>query len=76
MSPTNTIRASVVQACTIGYDLDATLEKMERLVKVAKERDGTQLVVFPEALSVPNPFHHPNSTLSELRSCLYIYVCI
>ena len=52
MSPTNTIRASVVQACTVRYDLDATLEKMERLVKVAKERDGSGMVVFPEALSV------------------------
>ncbi|KAG7562692.1 hypothetical protein FFLO_01852 [Filobasidium floriforme] len=49
MSPTNTIRASVVQACTVRYDLDATLEKMERLVKVAKERDGSGMVVFPEA---------------------------
>lgn len=55
MSPTNTIRASVVQACTVRYDLDATLEKMERLVKVAKERDGSGMVVFPEALSVRNP---------------------
>jgi predicted amidohydrolase len=52
MSPANTIRASVVQACTVRYDLDATLEKMERLIKVAKERDGSGMVVFPEALSV------------------------
>lgn len=49
MSPTNTIRASVIQACTVRYDLDATLLKMERLVKVAKERDGSGMVVFPEA---------------------------
>ena len=50
MSPANSIRASVIQACTVGYDLDATLEKMERLVKTAKQEDDTQLAVFPEAL--------------------------
>jgi predicted amidohydrolase len=55
MSPINTIRASVAQACTVRYDLDATLLKMERLVKVAKERDGSGMVVFPEALSVQDP---------------------
>ena len=46
----NLIKASVIQCSTVKYDLDATLEKMDRLVKVAKERDGSQLAVFPEAL--------------------------
>ena len=50
MSKPNTIRASVVQACTVGYDLEATLTKMERLVKQAKEESDTQFAVFPEAL--------------------------
>lgn len=46
----NLIKASVIQCSTVKYDLDATLEKMDRLVKVARERDGSQLAVFPEAL--------------------------
>jgi len=43
------IRASVAQCCTSSYDLAKTLEKMRRLVKLAKERDNSQLIVFPEA---------------------------
>jgi predicted amidohydrolase len=46
------IRASVIQAGTAAYDLEATLQKLERLVRLAKERDDTELVVFPEALCV------------------------
>ena len=46
----NTIRASVVQTCTASFNLSDTLEKFESLTKLAKERDGTQLAVFPEAL--------------------------
>ena len=42
------VRASVVQACTASYSLQATLEKLERYVQEAKG-DGAQLVVFPEA---------------------------
>ncbi|KAI5450839.1 Nitrilase [Naganishia albida] len=49
MSSSNTIKASVIQCSTVKYDLDATLEKMDRLVKVARGRDGSQLAVFPEA---------------------------
>lgn len=45
--------ASVAQAATHKYDLEATLIKLERLVKLAKERDGSGLIVFPEALCVP-----------------------
>jgi len=43
------LRASVVQACTVAYSLEDTLDKLERLTRLAKERDGTQLAVFPEA---------------------------
>lgn len=46
----NTIRASVVQAATAAYSLSETLDKLERLTRFAKERDGAQLAVFPEAL--------------------------
>jgi predicted amidohydrolase len=46
----NIIKASVVQCSTVKYDLDATLDKMDLLVKLAWERDGSQLAVFPEAL--------------------------
>ncbi|KAJ9115391.1 hypothetical protein QFC22_005146 [Naganishia vaughanmartiniae] len=45
----NIIKASVVQCSTVKYDLNATLDKMDRLVKLARERDGSQLAVFPEA---------------------------
>ena len=46
----STIRASVVQTCTASYNLSDTLQKFENLTKLAKHRDDTQLVVFPEAL--------------------------
>jgi hypothetical protein len=43
--------ASVVQACTAnGFSLGDTLQKLDQLVCLAKERDGAELVVFPEAL--------------------------
>ncbi|KAI8980733.1 carbon-nitrogen hydrolase [Trametes punicea] len=45
----NTIRASVVQAATAAYSLPDTLDKLEKFTRLAKERDGAQLVVFPEA---------------------------
>ncbi|KAJ7293489.1 carbon-nitrogen hydrolase [Mycena rebaudengoi] len=44
-----TIRASVVQTCTQAYSLDATLQKLDQLTRLAKERDNSQLAVFPEA---------------------------
>ncbi|KAI0080306.1 carbon-nitrogen hydrolase [Panus rudis PR-1116 ss-1] len=43
------IRASVVQASTAAYSLPDTLDKLERFARLAKEQDGAQLVVFPEA---------------------------
>ncbi|EGO05225.1 hypothetical protein SERLA73DRAFT_45017 [Serpula lacrymans var. lacrymans S7.3] len=45
----NIVRASVIQTCTAAYCLSDTLDKFERLTRLAKERDGSQLVVFPEA---------------------------
>jgi predicted amidohydrolase len=48
----HTIRASVVQTCTASYSLPATLDKLERLTRLARDRDGTQLALFPEALYV------------------------
>ncbi|KAI1793834.1 carbon-nitrogen hydrolase [Ganoderma leucocontextum] len=45
----NTIKASVVQAATAAYSLPETLDKLEKFTRLAKERDGAQLVVFPEA---------------------------
>ncbi|KAF8654772.1 hypothetical protein AX16_003427 [Volvariella volvacea WC 439] len=47
--PPRTLRVSVVQACCVAYDVDKTLDKLERLASLAKERDGTELAVFPEA---------------------------
>ena len=46
----NIIRASVVQTATAAYSLNDTLDKLEKLTRLAKERDGAQLAVFPEAL--------------------------
>ncbi|KAJ8462860.1 hypothetical protein ONZ45_g17787 [Pleurotus djamor] len=43
------VKASVVQASTDSYSLSKTLHKFERLVRLAKERDNSELVVFPEA---------------------------
>ncbi|KDQ08029.1 hypothetical protein BOTBODRAFT_59581 [Botryobasidium botryosum FD-172 SS1] len=40
---------SVVQACTAAYSLQDTLDKLDRLTRLAKDRDGSQLAVFPEA---------------------------
>lgn len=44
----------MIQSCTQGYgtpdSLELTLKKLEELTKIAKERDGSQLAVFPEAL--------------------------
>lgn len=41
-------RVAVVQAASVGFDLDASLEKADRLVAQAAEQ-GAQLVVMPEA---------------------------
>ena len=46
------IIASVVQTCSVKYSVEDTLKKLEDLVTQGKERDGTQLMVFPEALLV------------------------
>lgn len=44
-------RASVVQCATPAYDLAQTLAKLHRFAKEANAA-GSELVVFPEALSV------------------------
>ncbi|KAJ7932489.1 carbon-nitrogen hydrolase [Mycena leptocephala] len=49
MAPGRTIRASVVQTCTQAYSLDNTLLKLDQLTRLARERDGSQFAVFPEA---------------------------
>ncbi|KAG8711879.1 Nitrilase, partial [Ceratobasidium sp. 395] len=43
------LKVSVVQTCTAAYSLPDTLDKLDRLVRLAKERDGSQFCVFPEA---------------------------
>ncbi|HEX6349943.1 MAG TPA: nitrilase-related carbon-nitrogen hydrolase [Candidatus Dormibacteraeota bacterium] len=44
----SSVRAAVVQAASVAFDREATLEKAERLVAEAAGRSA-QLVVFPEA---------------------------
>ena len=44
----STIRAAVVQAAPVAFDLEASLSKLERLAADAAAR-GAQLAVFPEA---------------------------
>jgi len=46
----NLVKVSVVQTCTAAYSLEDTLVKVERLTRLAKARDESQLAVFPEAL--------------------------
>jgi len=48
--PPKTLRASVAQAACCQYDLEKTLDKLERLTQLAKDRDNSQLVVFPEGM--------------------------
>ncbi|KAK7468802.1 Nitrilase [Stygiomarasmius scandens] len=48
--PPKTLRASVAQAACCQYDLEKTLDKLERLTQLAKDRDNSQLVVFPEGI--------------------------
>jgi predicted amidohydrolase len=43
-----TVRAAVVQAAPVAFDLEKTLDKVERLVSEAAAT-GTELAVFPEA---------------------------
>jgi len=54
------IKVSVVQACTASYgspdSLALTLEKLDRFTALAKERDGSQLAVFPEAFIGGYPY--------------------
>lgn len=44
----NVVRAAVVQAAPVAFDLEASLAKLERLAAAAASR-GAQLAVFPEA---------------------------
>ncbi|KAG6812011.1 hypothetical protein H0H92_004740 [Tricholoma furcatifolium] len=46
---TRTIRASVVQTCSARFSINDTLDKLEVLTRLARERDQSQLCVFPEA---------------------------
>ena len=41
-------RAAAVQAAPVFLDRDATIDKLDRMVKDAKEQ-GADLVVFPES---------------------------
>ena len=40
--------AAVIQDSPIVFDLDATIDKVEKLTKDAKEKNA-ELIVFPEA---------------------------
>ncbi|KIY50558.1 carbon-nitrogen hydrolase [Fistulina hepatica ATCC 64428] len=45
------VRVSVVQTCTQAYSMSRTLDKLEDLTRLAKERDNSRLCVFPEAFT-------------------------
>jgi predicted amidohydrolase len=49
-TPSRIFRGSVVQACTHAYSLRETMDKLARLTRLARDRDQSELVVFPEAL--------------------------
>ncbi|KAG5353061.1 hypothetical protein C0989_010869 [Termitomyces sp. Mn162] len=44
-----TIRASVVQTCSARFSIPDTLNKLDQLTRLARDRDRSQLCVFPEA---------------------------
>lgn len=44
----NTLCAAVIQAASVAFDVDATLEKLDRLAREAAGK-GARLAVFPEA---------------------------
>lgn len=46
--PKHTLKAAVIQAAPVLFDLEGTLEKTEHLVKEAA-KSGTELVLLPEA---------------------------
>lgn len=48
MNGSTTFKAAVVQAASVGFDLEATLDKADRLLAEAAAT-GASLVVFPEA---------------------------
>ncbi|KAL1748500.1 carbon-nitrogen hydrolase [Schizophyllum fasciatum] len=62
------VRASVVQTCCQEYSLDKTLDKLESLVRLAKDRDGSQLAVFPEAFIGGYPKHSTFGAVVGVRS--------
>ncbi|GJJ09502.1 hypothetical protein Clacol_003725 [Clathrus columnatus] len=62
------VRCSVVQTCTAAYSLSDTLDKLERLTRLAKERDNSQLAVFPEAFIGGYPAKSTFGTVIGARS--------
>ena len=54
MPPLSTVRAAVVQAASVAFDREATLEKAGDLTADAARR-GAQVVVFPEAFVAGYP---------------------
>lgn len=48
-SPKQTVRASIAQCGSVLYDPANTLTKLRHFATLAKERDHSDLVVFPEA---------------------------
>ncbi len=46
--PGNTLRAAVIQAASVAFDVEATLQKFDRLARQAADQ-GARLAVFPEA---------------------------
>ncbi|KIY65145.1 carbon-nitrogen hydrolase [Cylindrobasidium torrendii FP15055 ss-10] len=49
MATPQKLKVSVAQTACQAYDLEATLAKLEELTHFARSRDGSQLIVFPEA---------------------------
>lgn len=51
------VRVAAVQAASVGFDLQASIAKLQRLVAEAKE-NGAELVVLPEAFLSAYPRHY------------------
>ncbi|ODQ50456.1 carbon-nitrogen hydrolase [Saitoella complicata NRRL Y-17804] len=53
-SPSTVVKVAAVQSAPVAFDLDATLDKLDRLTAEAAGK-GAQLVVFPEAFVCAYP---------------------
>jgi predicted amidohydrolase len=78
---TRNIKVASIQAAPVGYDLPATLDKVDKLVTEAASQ-GARLIVLPEAFLSAYPRHtggyYVGSRSEEQREWFarYVRVCV